>query len=136
MRAACLALSLILTTATAQAAEPLGCYVSFSNPSQCVQTGHFYCGANWTDNFIAFGFPIAELCQDYLDSYNTLLNCNAYFDEAIAQRNTALDERDALSSALSDANALISKTSFQLGKSAALAKKLRKACGSKCKKIK
>ena len=74
---------------------------------------------------------------------STLNTCNNAFDTAISQRNACIDARDSylgqLNSCLAAGNSTEANRQLWISyakKRDALVKKLYRACGAKCKKVK
>ncbi len=134
------ALIILLSTSSAFA-EPIpdGCYVAFNDPNYCYEsfTGLY----EWIDyseqsNVAKYGSPMAAIIKswskeksdstywynNYLSEFNARNSCANNYNSLLASNN----------SLVTDYNNLVTP----YNKNLALIKKLRKACGAKCKKIK
>lgn len=123
---------------------PNGCYVTDSNPGFCyngIGTPHDY-GSLYT-NSLLYGSVVARM-QDTLalvqsenascvSDYNTLVDLYNARTTSLANCNAAYSELNA--AFLIGAGALDTQTA-RLFASQRLVKKLRKACGTRCKTIK
>jgi hypothetical protein len=96
------------------AAQTAGCYVSASNPTAC-HDGEISCSTDYNTNLSTHGYTIARICYYALDIANEAVQCNARYDALVTNR----DQWVAYSNS-----------------QAALIRRLRKACGSKCRAIK
>jgi hypothetical protein len=120
MRTLLIALSLIVGIGTAKAeAMPEGCYVSYANPGVCWSSSNGV--TEWiesTDRALTvyrYGTPIEAIIYEGISRENNRQEWIAYGTETESRR------------------AILANT---VTKNTALIKKLRKACGSKCKRIK
>lgn len=124
------ALMLIATTAARAEYLPPGCYVAFSNTSRCWQAAdgvtQWTQYTNRTTGEQMYGTAIESIIYDGYEGDTALLQCGEDYNTAKSNSET---HYAWYSECFESRKALDKSTS-------ALIKKLRKACGSKCKRIK
>jgi hypothetical protein len=121
---------IILTTlflvATAQADYlPDGCYVTYSNPTQCyVNSSNTYAwGANDRQDAVSkYGYVVESIMTSVKEKEALLTECVGDYADSVKLYNDAYNLANNNYIAAIEANRL--------------AKKLRRACGSKCRRIK
>lgn len=118
----CFATLFVPSFVKAQSFTPsLGCFVDFTNPNVCSNLD-IICGTNYNSNYLSGGYTIAQLCDKY-NVASALASSNYEASQSyLAQYNSLVGTH----------NGLVTNYNSQLK----LIKKLRKACGTKCKKIK
>jgi hypothetical protein len=102
-------LALIPMSVAAQTSPTLGCYVD--STGYC-STGRITCGLTYDQNLAAHGYTVAQFCQTV--------------------RDLATQSEAALAAATKSAS---DWQAYGLGQ-AALAKRIRRACGTRCRSIK
>lgn len=132
--------SMCLSTATAQEAMPftvnVGCFTNnFDSCGNCTGVD-LSCSFNEVTDTVNFGYTVARLCKGFGNAiiYGDNQEKRADANATIANNNLAAFNN--CSASLSTANANSSNAFAALNKQKQLVLKLRKACGSKCKKIK
>jgi len=97
-------------------AQQLGCYVDFRTPNTCFE-GLISCALTnvLTDEVALHGTATGYLCYKYGVTINSLLTCESSYSDMTANRDQWVTYSNSQTK---------------------LIKKLRKACGTKCKKIK
>lgn len=145
-----LLLGLMLVPAVSFAYLPTGCYVQ-DGSSFCYSLSFLATDCDQANmNSFNYGSYISSACSyvnfvegQFLSCSDTLLACDKGFTDTKAQRDDCVIKYSNLSSEYisleSNRQEWIAFSNSQkatLGKNAALVKKLRKACGTKCKKIK
>lgn len=110
----------LLVTSTANAAT-LGCFIEPLG-SSC-STSRIACNVeNPNINYINFGFTVGELCNAYVSTWYSLQSKQSESQGYYNSYATCSTGLSAAGNALENQRRLVSR--------------LRKACGSKCKKIK
>lgn len=144
MKKLIIAVALLLTGRAYAEYIPRGCYVAFSNPSQCWEALDSH--TQWTsyndrtEGAYYYGYTMEAVIADGRDMRAVIAKCNNDY-------NTLVSTTNSCNASLNNANANSSlhyswysqcydSAKAASKKSDSLIKKLRKACGSKCKKIK
>ncbi len=117
----------LIFTSTAHA-QSVGCFVSYNSFPNC-DTSQFECSVNNAANYNLYGTMIGRICDTYLFCLDSLTRTQRDFD-ALAGINATNNQL-----ANNNYNAYLACNS-SLSKTNSLAKRLRKACGSKCRRIK
>lgn len=121
----------VCTTANAQVYYPgYGCFVvQGTSGSGICAVGTITCSSDYNLNVAYFGQPVAGLCAQVWDYYGSATECNTLLN----QGNASLTEcSNRFNVTEANRQEWIKYGTAQ----AALVKKLRRACGTKCKKIK
>jgi len=107
--------------------QQVGCFVNFSSPTQCDED-EIACGENVTENLGKYGYPIAFLCTSAnraaraaQDAVSLQQVCTNYLRECQTAYNNTEWNREQW----------VAYSNYQAG----VIKKLVRACGSKCKRI-
>lgn len=134
MRAIALLLSFLIFVSNVKAEQiPDGCYVAFNNPGFCYESpSGFYEWSAFGDKNntnLKYGYAAGAIILRAKELDSTLNICNSDYNTLLAERNSIASQN---STCIADYNNLVTP----YNKNLALIKKLRKACGSKCKKIK
>ena len=128
MKRIALVLSLLFPfLASATTMLPEGCYVAFSNPNYCFQiaTGDILTWTQSTDQSVlgpAYGQTVAIILSKLQEDDNQLTQCISDYNGLVTQYNGRGTQISTLNASLTAQKKLV--------------KKLKKACGTKCKKIK
>jgi hypothetical protein len=101
------------------------CWEVFFTPSDCDQYM----------TFASVGIYMTSACQYVNDRENAVADWNAAFNIAIQQRDYNYNGWAQCTTSLNTATATAFNVDNALKAQIALVKKLRKACGSKCKRI-
>lgn len=132
----------ILVSASVVRAEylPDGCYVAFYDTSRCWSA--FDGVAQWTvypDRSLGayhYGDAVEAIIWAHAGEQGLKQACYNDYNSLLANYNSVTSDR---STCIDDYNSLVDQYNGQLeslSRSAALIKKLRRACGKKCRKIK
>ncbi len=127
--------------------QQLGCYTD--NLYNC-STARLTCGVDKPSNYIIFGYTIGDLCARLVDrnadfdalisDYNGLVSnyngCNKEAQARLQVINNLSAQLGDCGSTVASNSATINSANNYLKQLFDMESKLRKACGSKCKKIK
>ncbi len=142
-----LALCVYTSTAIAQNASPfivnVGCFTNnFDSCGNCTAVD-IACSFNDNTDLLNFGYSVARLCNLYgnalldSDTLEKRANANATIaNNNLAAFNSCKVEKDNCNATLTATSASNLSNILALSNQKQLVSKLRKACGSKCKKIK
>lgn len=92
-------------------AQTLGCFSLNETPTVCANNGYI-CAPTFEGDVETAGVLVAGLCRDIRETYADAVKCT------------------------DDYNDLVDSTNAVMSRQSRLISRLRKACGSKCKKIK
>ena len=117
-----------------------GCFALTSSNPQCSPYAKIECLHSYSLDSLLYGSNIASLCHD-IDFANTSWSaafevCSAALKSASSDRDLYLSQRDTCANNFNNAKVINANCVAVLNKGKSLEKKLRRACGAKCKKIK
>lgn len=142
MKKTVITLSTMFVCATAHAV-PTGCFVTDTD-NYCYAGSFSYSDCDqWDMSAYYFGNYISSMCN-YVNSTeslaitlsNSLDSCNRDFNTVVAQRNVCLSEKGLCLNLSAQVEANRQEWVGYAQKRDALIKKLYRACGTKCKRIK
>lgn len=118
-----------------------GCFVE-QGSAQC-SNSVLPCGTDVSLPYLYFGATVGNLCERLITTQNTAFSCNDSLAACVSQKSevqtTLSDVAGRFNECQGLYNGLVPKYNSLVAtstKNTALIRKLRKACGSACKKIK